>query len=77
MTSMSCNGIERELYASRFRRDLNGIMKAINNPRRSLQRVLIKSRRTQQPLFVAISPAAYTIDIDYLKEHQSFLDETL
>lgn len=77
MTKKFHNDSERVLYASRFRRNLNGLMKAINHPNKTLQRVVVTSRRTEKPVVVAISASAYALDIEYVKANQQFLDKPL
>lgn len=67
--------VERELYSTRFRRNLNGLMKKINNPNAMLRRVIVKSRRTEQAVMVAMSATDYTTDTNYLKAHKHLLDQ--
>jgi hypothetical protein len=77
MTKKLCNKVERELYASRFRRNLNSVTKSLNDPNKTLQRVIIKSRHSELPLFVAVSAAAYAVTVNYVKAHQQFLEKPL
>lgn len=64
--------IAYELYSARFRRNFNSINKMLNNPRSTLKRVVVVSRRAHQPIFVAISAQTYTEEISYLKRFTEF-----
>jgi hypothetical protein len=70
----SCSTVEIELYAARFRRNLNGLRKSLNNPRKALQRIVIKSR-SGKPELVLISASLYEANVSYLKERQWLLGE--
>lgn len=73
--SQPSGAVERELYSSRFRRNLTGLMKKLSNPNKVLRRVIVKSRRTKLIVMVAVSASDYIADINYLKVHQHLLDE--
>lgn len=66
---------EREHYVARFRRDLNSLTKAINNPNKALQRVVVKSRRTGKPLAVMIAPGTYEADLSQIKALQKHIND--
>lgn len=64
--------VEYELYSTRFRRELNSLTRAIYNPTKKLQRVVVKSRHTGEPLMVMMSPRAYDKAVSYLEKHRKY-----
>lgn len=67
--------VERVLYIARVRRNLNSRMKAINNPKKTLQRVVVKSRRTGKPMAVMISASTYEAQLSYISTQRRLLNQ--
>lgn len=51
----------KTLYAARFQRDLNSIIRQLNQSKNALETVIVKSRRTETAIVFAVAANTYEI----------------